>query len=342
MKVVAKQPDQATLQVFAPGSIRSRQGINLPGAKISAVSPTAEDLQFVAWAAQHDVDFLGLSFVRAPDEIHRLRAALVQHQSGAMIIAKIEKPEALAQLEAIVEAADGVMVARGDLGVEIDVAEMAVVQKRIIGLCTALRKPVIVATQMLESMRSSRHPTRAEATDVANALLDGADACMLSGETAIGDYPREAVEMMNRIALATEPLLKDRPAEVMLPRPGDAVRPISLAIVQGAGEIAGLLDARLIVVVTCSGATAIARAKQRDFTPTLGVSSDERTLRRMCLMWGITPVPAAPIADSARLVEFIDDWGRREGLVSSGDHVVYIHGTGLLGPTHDQVTVHQV
>jgi pyruvate kinase len=342
MRVIAKQADQATLQVFAPGVIRSRQGINLPGAKISVVSPTREDLEFVAWAAREQIDFLGLSFVRSAAEIARLRQALADHHSGAKIIAKIEKPEAILELEAIVEAADGVMVARGDLGVEIDVAEIAVVQKRIIALCTALRKPVIVATQMLESMRTSRQPTRAEATDVANAILDGADACMLSGETAIGEFPREAVEMMNRIALATEPLLADRPAEVMLPRAGDAVRPITLAIVQGAGEISDLIDARLVVVVTRSGATAIARAKQRDFTPTIGLSGDEQTLRRLCLFWGITPLADAPITNPAAIVRFVDDWGRRQGLLSPGDHVVYIHGTGLLGATHDQVTVHQV
>ena len=136
-----------------------------------------------------------------------LKELLIAHGSQAMVIAKIEKPEALDQLEEIVAAADGVMVARGDLGVEIDVAEMPVVQKRIIATCHRLHKPVIVATQMLDSMQRSRRPTRAEATDVANAILDGADACMLSGETAIGEYPREAVEMMNRIALATEPLV---------------------------------------------------------------------------------------------------------------------------------------
>ncbi len=340
--VIKKQADAVTLSIFSAGSVRSRQGINLPGAKLSIQSPTDDDLRFARLAAELEIDFVGLSFVRTPDEIRRLRSELDTAGSRAMIIAKIEKPEALERLKEIVEEADGIMVARGDLGVEIDVAEMAVVQKRILALCTDYRKPAIVATQMLESMRTNRQPTRAEATDVANAILDGADACMLSGETAIGEHPREAVAMMNRIALATEPILRDSLPAIQMSRPGDAVREVTLAIVHGAAEIADQLDAKLVVVVTHSGATAVARAKQRDFIPTVAVSREQQTLRQLCLLWGVTPRLDVPADDPRALAEHIDEWGQREGLLARGDYVIHITGTGLAGIPHDQVIVHEV
>jgi pyruvate kinase len=339
MRVVDKSSSKVSLVVTAPGIVRSRQGINLPGAKLSVVSPTEEDLVDTAWAAEHDIDFIGLSFVRSADEVRMLRAVLAVHRSKAMVIAKIEKPEALAELESIVAAADGVMVARGDLGVEIDVAEMAIVQKRIISMCKAMRKPVIVATQMLESMRSSRSPTRAEATDVANAILDGADACMLSGETAVGDFPRETVAMMNRIACSIEPLVADQPPLALVPRAKDTVLPMTLAVVHGGGEMANMLGAKLVVIETRTGATAVVRAKQRNLTPTIAVSKDENTLRKMTLLWGIMPMADAPVADLAALTRFIDEWGIAQGLLQKGDYVVHINGTAI---AHDQVTVHQV
>lgn len=342
MMVIEKTADTATLAVLAPGEIRSRQGINLPGAKLSIQSPTPRDLEFARLAAELNVELVSLSFVRAPAEIARLRNELEEAGSRAMIVAKIEKPEALEQLDAIVEAADAVMVARGDLGVEIDVAEIAAVQKRIIATCTHMRRPVIVATQMLESMRTARLPTRAEATDVANAILDGADACMLSGETAIGERPRDVVEMMNRIAQATEPLMAhQRPAD-LTPRPGDAVRDITLATVHGASQIASQLGAKLVVVATRSGATAIARAKQRDFVRSVGVSNDPLTLGKLCLLWGITPLSDAPVDNNLALMEYIDEWGKREGTLAPGDRVIHVSGTGLLDIVHDQVIVHEV
>ena len=202
--------DEAVCRVVQPGTVRSRQGVNLPGVKLSAPALGEADRDNARWAARGGVDFLGLSFVRGPDEVHQLKALIEAEGAQAQVIAKIEKPEALDRLEEIVEAADAIMVARGDLGVEIDIAQMAVAQKRIVALCNQRRKPVIIATQMLDSMQHSRIPTRAEVADTSNAVLDGADACMLSGETAAGEYPRESVEMMHRIALATERLFKQR------------------------------------------------------------------------------------------------------------------------------------
>ena len=169
------------------------------------------DREHALWAAKAGIDFVGLSFVRQPEDIIALKELLRSSGSTARVVAKIEKREALARLEEIIDAADAVMVARGDLGVEIDVAQMPIEQKRIIAMCRRFQRPAIIATQMLDSMQESPRPTRAEATDVANAILDGADACMLSGETAVGHFPLEAVEMMSRIALATESTLRFRP-----------------------------------------------------------------------------------------------------------------------------------
>ena len=176
----------ALCRVVQGGLLRSRQGVNLPGVKLSVPALGEKDRDNAVWAARTGVDYISLSFVRTADEIRQLKALIEAEGSEAHVVAKMEKPEAIENLEEIVQATDAVMVARGDLGVEIDIAEVPVVQKRIVETCRRHRKPVIIATQMLDSMQRSRLPTRAEATDVANAILDGADACMLSGETAIG------------------------------------------------------------------------------------------------------------------------------------------------------------
>ena len=221
--VEAVEKDAAVCRVVQSGLIRSRQGVNLPGVKLSVPALNDIDRENAAWAAKSGIDFVGLSFVRRAEDICELKellaaAATGDGNVGPHVIAKIEKPEALENLAAIVAAADGVMVARGDLGVEIDIAEVAVAQKQIIAECRRQGKPVIIATQMLDSMQHSRLPTRAEVADVSNAILDGADACMLSGETAVGDYPQETVEMMHRIALAAEGLLTDHGDEGQFPQ----------------------------------------------------------------------------------------------------------------------------
>jgi pyruvate kinase len=339
---IEKGDDYVLCQVVSEGTIRSRQGVNLPGAKLTAAALTREDETAARWCVEHDVDYVGMSFVRSADDVRGLRELLDSHGSRAKVIAKIEKPEALEHLEAIVEAADGVMVARGDLGVEIDVARMPVVQKEIVATCNRLGKPVIVATQMLDSMQHSRHPTRAEATDVANAVLDGADACMLSGETAIGQHPRESVEMMNRIVLATEESLRGAPGGTAGPVAVRGVHPITSAVVFGSARIAERLDARLVVIMTRSGATALAKAKQRDFIPTVGLSPDETTLRQLSLFWGIVPLRGAPIADVAELWRFIEEWGKRDGLLSPGDRVVLVAGNLGQPGSHNTLLVHEV
>jgi pyruvate kinase len=270
-----------------------------------------------------------------------LKELLHEGRSRARVIAKIEKPEALTQLDGIVAAADGVMVARGDLGAEIDLAEVPLAQKRIIAECNRRQRPVIVATQMPETMQRSRWPTRAEVADVANAVLDGCDACMLSGETAIGMYPCEAVAIMTRVALATEGRLRELPPPPNPEGSIDGVKQISQAVVLGAARIARLLDAHLMVVVTRSGATALAMSKRRSFTPAVGVSEDETTLRQMSLYWGVTPL-SGPLDNLSAVKELVHQWGAKEGLIAAGDPIVLVAGTGITAGSHNLLEVHQV
>lgn len=335
-------PGFAACRVVQPGLVRSRQGVNLPGAKLRAGALGLTDRHFAHWAAQNQVDFLGLSFVRSAAEVLELKALLAQWRAPTQVIAKIEKPEALECLEAILDAADGVMVARGDLGVEIDIAQVAVVQKRIVALCAQRHKPVIIATQMLDSMQHETLPTRAEVADVANAILDGADACMLSGETAIGQYPRQAVEMMHRIALATEgvypiPRAAEKPDSITA-----GVHEITEATAHAAAWLAAEVRAKLVVVATASGRTALVLSKNRSRVPTVGVSDSETTLRRMCLYWGVIPLPGAPTADHTALVQHITQWGKDRGVLAAGDRLVILAGTGLAMTAHNMLVVHQV
>ena len=337
--VVARQPGEVRCRVTSAGTIRSRQGINVPRARINVASLTEADMVHAIWAARSGADFVSLSFVRKAVDVLLLKELLRSQGSGAMAIAKIEKPEAVEQLGEVVAAADGVMVARGDLGVEMDVAEIAVVQKRIVQECQRQGKPVIVATQMLESMHHNRRPTRAEATDVANAILDGADACMLSGETAIGEFPVEAVEMMNRIMLATEPLLKERGLSPDVQ--AHDVHPITAAAVRGSAIIADQLGARLVVVATRSGGTCRLRSKQRDFIPTIGVSDSVSVLRKLSLFWGVTPLAGAPVHDGPKLRAFINHWGREQGIIQKGDRLVFVTGTNFYPMAQNVLVIHE-
>ena len=338
LKVESVDEERAVCRVIASGRIRSRQGINLPGAKLSVSALLPRDIDNAIWGAKSGIDLISLSFVRSAEDIKTLKNLLNTHESTALVIAKIEKPEALDNLEEIVDATDGVMVARGDLGVEIDVAETPMAQKRIIRACRAKNKPVIVATQMLESMHRSSRPTRAEATDVANAILDGTDACMLSGETAIGDHPVKAVAMMNRIMLATEKALAHN---------GDCcetnrVHPITTAVTNAATSIAESINARLIVIATRSGGTAWVKSNSRSQVPTVGASDAVATLRRMNLFWGIKPYAATQIKDTAAFIDEMIRWGKENASLQSGDNVVFVTGSGVVKKAHNQLLVHTV
>lgn len=351
MQVEETDETRVRMRVVQQGTIRSRQGINLPGVRLSAPAISVDDHQHAIWAAKAGIDFVSLSFVRSPDEVRTLKDIVRSAGSTARVIAKIEKREALMRLDEIIAEADGVMVARGDLGVEIDVAQMPLEQKRIIQVCQDFHKPVIIATQMLESMHESQRPTRAEVTDVANAILDGADACMLSGETAIGKYPVEAVEMMNRIALATEASMVGRPLRNASRNMSDGLHAVTSAVVRGAGTMAHALEAKLVVVASHSGRTALALSQQRSFVPTVGISSKEATLRQMCLYWGVTPLRNAPATNVEELIRHTDNWACSMGLAAKGDRIVIVGGSHLTaGPknkqlaagVHDIVIVHEV
>ncbi|NBT14009.1 MAG: pyruvate kinase [Planctomycetia bacterium] len=361
--VEEKNAHAARCRVVQGGIVRSRQGVNLPGVKLSVPAMSAADWQHAEWAAGAGVDFVSLSFVRSAVEVKLLRELLRTRGSAARVVAKIEKREAIDNLDSIVDAADAVMVARGDLGVEIDVAGVPMVQKLIIRTCQRYQRPVIVATQMLDSMQHARRPTRAEATDVANAILDGADACMLSGETAIGDHPVEVVKMMRRIARETErQYLADRwhylegrfqaargsagvPVQEFLPAPEflvEGLHPITQAVVDGASRIAGELDAKLFVVASRSGVTAIARSKRRGAVPTVGLSDDPAALRQMALYWGVTPLAYAATPDTNALLEHVTAWGLREGRLQRGDRILLVAGSGFGTGGHNMALVHEV
>lgn len=341
LKVTEKSKDDCVCRVETSGTIRSRQGINLPGVQLSVSAMRPQDVENAIWGAKNEIDFISLSFVRTAQDVSSLKDLLGSLDSNALVIAKIEKREALDNLEAIVDAADGIMVARGDLGVEIDVAETPVAQKRIIRVCSEKLKPVIVATQMLESMHENRRPTRAEASDVANAILDGADACMLSGETAIGKYPVAAVDTMDRIMRYTEQMLKGQPG-VAASQAFNRVHPITSAVTYSAANIAQAIGAKMVVIASRTGGTAWVKSKQRNFIPTLGVSNNAATLRRMCLFWGIMPHYIKDIDNQQQLYEDVSAWGKQHDMLSAGDHMVFVTGNGIIDNTHNQVVVNTV
>ncbi len=340
LEVIETGDGFAHCKVVDGGTIRSRQGVNLPGVKLSVPAMDETDIDNARWAGREGIDFISLSFVRTPEEINELKAMLHDQRSKAQVIAKIEKREAMENLEAIVEAANGVMVARGDLGVEIDIAQTALAQKKIIHVCRQQGKPVIVATQMLESMHRSARPTRAEVSDVSNAILDGADACMLSGETAIGEYPLAAVKMMQRIMIETERVLHRRPSRT------DSLRnpehDESTAVVFGASQVAKQIDARLLVLATGSTSVLLAKSKQRDFIPTICVTESTVTQRRACMFWGIYPLLADKVDDTDAVAQAVRRWLHDDPHLKPNDLMVLVASHGTVGHGLDTIVLDRV
>ena len=341
LEVISKEPDQLICTVIDGGKVRSRQGVNLPGTHLSVPALGEIDKENAAWAAGQGVEFISLSFVRNADEVEELKAILKSHNSDALVISKIEKAEALENLDSIVKATGGVMVARGDLGVEIDIEKTPAAQKRIIKTCLQYRKPVIVATQMLESMHTSKQPTRAEVTDVANAILDGADACMLSGETAIGEYPIEAVTMMNKIMAETEKAFVDRSSR-MRANESSSGWEISDAVVFGSAQIAKRINAGMVVIASCETDTALLKSKQRDHIPTVCVTDRIENYRRMSLFWGVIPVFCPTPLETTKLHEFIAQWTKQNTKLKSGTPFVMVTDTELLPGIHDSVLIARI
>jgi pyruvate kinase len=342
MNVVASGPDRAMLAVTLPGRLKARQGINLPGTDLKIASLTEKDLADLEWTAKHDVDYVGLSFVRSADDVGRLRRELSARGSHAKIVAKIEKPQAVENLDAILAQTDAVMVARGDLGVEMDVAVVPAIQKRVIAACNRARLPVITATQMLNSMEQSSRPTRAEASDVFNAVLDGTDAVMLSGETAAGLYPVEAVSTMSRIVTEAEKLLTTCPFQPGPPTRVGWITAITESVVDAASQACRHLNAALLVVATHSGRTALALSKQRHATPTLAMTNDPSVARAMSLYWGVTPLFVPDISDFEGPITLALELARSQGFVSPGDRIVLMRGTVPGSAVHNALLVQEV
>lgn len=340
------QAGWARCVIDAGGTIRSRQGVNLPGVALSTPSLTDKDRNDLKWAIEHKLDFVGLSFVRSVNDVRLLRSCIEESGTDTppFIVSKIEKGEAVAQLEDIIDESDAVMVARGDLGVEVDIVTVPGIQKRIIRLCNQKRVPVITATQMLDSMQKSELPTRAETSDVANAVLDGTDAVMLSGESAIGDFPRESVAMMSRIVRDAEGLLESQP----LLREDHSInavkaQTITEAVAVGAVATADRLQASLIAVATVSGRSALAISKERRQVPVLAVCGSWRTAGRMTLLWGVTPVVWNQSEHTSdQLAEFATSWGILEGVLKASDTVVVLASSHWSDRGHDAMLVHVV
>lgn len=307
--IETKEADKLVCRVIVGGELLSHKGVAAPNSAFCGESHlsslTLKDRIDAAFSIKHGVDFIALSFVRGKDDIEALRSLICREtgkESAVPIVAKIEKREAVKNFDAILEAADAVMVARGDLGVEVSVQEVPFHQKEIIRKCNAVGKPVITATQMLQSMIANPTPTRAEASDVANAILDGTDAVMLSGETATGHYPVRAVEMMTKISATVEEKML-RWVDLVSFTDVEHTHPITDAISDATATIAKELGARLIVTSTWSGYTARQVARERPREPIMAFTSNEDTYRRLALTWGVRPVLVPQCEDTDRMIE---------------------------------------
>ncbi len=339
LHVETVEAGRATCAVIEGGLVSSHKGVNLPGVPIPIPSLTRKDMDDLELALELSVDFVALSFVRSAADVRDLCALLEQAGSHAHVIAKIEKAEAVDALDEILEETHAVMVARGDLGVEIGPALVPLLQKRIIIAALERGKPVITATQMLESMVHQAEPTRAEASDVANAVLDGSSAMMLSGETAVGEYPVESVAYMDRIARAVEPSLGYRH---QLPEVGDEPT-VGQAMSNAACDLAEALRARAILVPTYSGRTASAVARLRPRRPIIALTHHDYALRQMAIEWGVTPLLISEAENFDELLRRSLEAARTSGLVDEGGRVVVTAGTTVNLPgTTDLIKVDSV
>ena len=318
LRVAASRDDEVETVVEHGGRLSEHKGINLPGVRVSTPALTEKDREDLAFGVERGVDFIALSFVREAAEVHQAREFIEKRlQARLPIVSKLEKPEAIENLDAILEASDAVMVARGDLGVELPPERVPMIQKDVIHKANRLGKPVITATQMLESMVSQPSPTRAEASDVANAVWDGTDAVMLSAESAIGQYPVEAVQVMDRIVAE---------AEKQLPRAELQVGSITHAhaISRAARSLAEDLDVRAIVGFTRTGRTACLLSQERPSVPILAFTSEPRLARRLALWWGVTPFVCSAAENLDALVLQLEQLVLDAGLVGRGEAVVIV------------------
>jgi pyruvate kinase len=324
------QTDQSLkCRVTVGGVLSNNKGVNFPDVQLSIRALTPKDRRDLAFGLQQEVDWVALSFVRNPSDMQEIRDLIRSHGCTTPVVAKIEKFEAIDSIDAILPLCDGVMVARGDLGVEMPAEEVPLLQKELIRKANSLGIPIITATQMLDSMASCPRPTRAEVSDVANAILDGTDAVMLSNETAVGDYPVEAVATMARIARRIE---RDYPRRIL---DGQMATTIPNAISQAVSSIARQLNAAAILPLTKSGATARNVSKFRPSTPILAITSEESVARQLQLVWGVNPLLIPEQPSTASTFTLAMGVARQKGLLREGDLVVETAGTleGVSGST---------
>lgn len=318
-------------KVIEPGSVSNNKGINLPGVAVSVPALSEKDIEDLRWGLKAGADFIALSFVRNADDIKDVHRIMDEEGIRIPVIAKIEKPQAVENLVSIVDAFDGIMVARGDLGVELPIEDVPLVQKRCVELARDAAKPVIVATQMLDSMITNSTPTRAEATDCANAVLDGADALMLSGETSIGDFAIESVQTMARIIQRTEEggLERIRPLK-------HEPRTKGGAITKAAVEVGSIVGAKFLVAFTQSGDSARRMSRLRSPIPILALTPDQGTYNRLALTWGVEPMITPVVSHTDQMVKQVDGLLLESKRITIGDSVIIVAGSppGIPGSTN--------
>jgi len=318
-------------KVIEPGAVSNNKGINLPGVAVSVPALSEKDVDDLRWALKAGADFIALSFVRSADDIKDVHRIMDEEGIRIPVIAKIEKPQAVANLEGIVAAFDGIMVARGDLGVELPIEDVPLVQKHCIELARDAAKPVIVATQMLDSMITNSRPTRAEATDCANAVLDGADALMLSGETSVGEFAIESVETMARIIQKTEEGGLDRIRPII-----NSPRTKGGAITKAATEVGAIVEAKYLVAFTQSGDSARRMSRLRSPIPILALTPDVGTYNRLALTWGVEPMITEMVKHTDDMVKLVDTVLIQSGRAKKGENVMIVAGSppGIPGSTN--------
>lgn len=330
--VISKTDTDVLCTAVNGGVLTDKKGMNLPGVKVSVPSFTDKDIEDLKFGLAHDIDYVALSFVRSAKDIRSLREFLMQEAPKGKripIVAKIERGEAVEDINSIIAESDVVMVARGDLGVELPPEDVPIIQKMVVRLCNESGVPVIVATQMLESMIENPRPTRAEANDVANGVLDGADAVMLSAETSVGKFPVEAVLTMDRIIRKAEIRYQDH-FDIAGPSSGPGVA-MSDAIGRAACIMSNQIEAKAIVVITHSGFSAINTAKYRPRAPILAITGRDKILRRLNLVWGVRGIIVPDfVADTDTSFKRVNEELRKQQYVQSGDYVVYTAGLPLL------------
>jgi pyruvate kinase len=350
LRVLSVSSGRVECEVVDGGSLRSNKGMNLPGVALSTPALTEKDRRDLLFGVQHQVDYVAMSFVRRAEDVLEAKALIRSMGEATPLIAKIEKPQAIENLESILAASDGVMVARGDLGVEIGTEDVPIVQKRIIQMANAAGKVVITATQMLESMIENPRPTRAEASDVANAILDGTDAVMLSGESAVGRFPVETVETMARIASYTE----EHGMSAIRPRRADARRgdlppspvgpgtPVTRSLTRVAVSVAEELGCKLILAFTESGITACLVARHRPRVPVVAVTYDDRVYRRLALWWGVVPLKSEFVENTDDLLAAGEERLKARGLAQRGDTILMLSGHSMAAAATNMLRVHTV